>query len=295
MGHLGEQGWRIGRDGAARFIPLNGQPAEPPLLLLRPAPPQVVSSADQQTMLLNAQGALPLSTLAPDKWRIAAVTAGGVSLLTLQPQQSPRVIALPQARADHLLLSPQGDLLYASEGSVLRVWQIGDEGATLRETQPQGEPPCSLHLLTGGQSLLNQDSRDVTQWFAIAGEHGPRLHEIRTFAGSSPTGLVATEAQRRVFATLAPDGTLKLFASKQSGPIVQRQLTPGVESLAFSLAGKALLLERAGSWQVVHISDPGSMSAGAASGKKSCMKTTPRPTGCGSPATRRTAISRNSV
>lgn len=284
VGHLGEQGWRIGRDGAARFIPLNGQPAESPLLL-RPAPQQVVSSADQQTLLLNAQGALlllqpgagawrfplgetplplaggavtrmALATLAPDRWRIAALTAGGISLLTLQPQQAPRVITLPQARADHLLLSPQGDLLYASEGSVLRVWQIGDEGATLRETQPLAEPPRSLHLLAGGQSLLIQDSRGVTQWFAIAGEQGPRLHEIRTFAGSSPTGLVATEAQRRVFATLAPDGALKLFASKQPGAIVQRQLTPGVERLAFSPAGDALLLERAGSWQVVRISDP---------------------------------------
>lgn len=284
VGNQGERGWRIGQDGAARFIPLNGQPAETPLRL-RPVPQQVVSSADQRTLLLNAQGALTLlqpvdgtwryplgdtplrppegavkamalATLNETKWRISVLTDAGLRVLTLAPQQAPRVVELPQAHADHLLLSPQGDLLYASEGNVLRVWQLDDDRATLRETVSLAQPPRSLHLLAGGRSLLIQDGRGVTQWFAIAGAEGPRLHEIRTFAGSSPTADIVTETQRRVFATLEPGGALKLFASKQPGPVLQRQLAPGIESAAFSPRGDALLLERAGSWQVLRLDNP---------------------------------------
>ncbi len=68
VGIQGEQGWRIGRDGAARMIPLNGQPAEP-AFVLRPAPQQVVSSADRRTLLLNAQGALTLLQPVDGAWR----------------------------------------------------------------------------------------------------------------------------------------------------------------------------------------------------------------------------------
>lgn len=284
LGIQGEQGWRIGRDGAARTIPLNGQPAEP-AFVLRPAPQQVVSSADRRTLLLNAQGALTLiqpvdgawryplgeaplqlpggavkamtlATPGEQKWRVAALTDSGISVVTLVPRQAPHIISLPQAHADRLLLSPQGDLLYTSEGNVLRVWQLADDSATLRETVALTQPPRSLHLLAGGQSLLIQDGRGITQWFAIAGAQGPRLHEIRTFANSSPTATIVTETQRRVFATLEPNGALKLFASKQPGPILQRQLAPGVEQAIFSPRGDALLLERAGSWELLRISNP---------------------------------------
>lgn len=284
VGNQGDRGWRIGQDGAARFIPLNGQPAETPLML-RPAPQQAVSSADQRTLLLNAQGALTLlqpvdgawryplgdtplrlpdgaikamalAALNETKWRVSVLTDAGLRVLTLAPQQAPRIIELPQAHADHLLLSPQGDLLYASEGNVLRVWQLDDDRATLRETVTLAQTPRSLHLLAGGRSLLIQDGRGVTQWFAIAGAEGPRLHEIRTFAGSSPTADIVTETQRRVFATLEPGGALKLFASKQPGPVLQRQLAPGIESAAFSPRGDALLLERAGSWQILRLDNP---------------------------------------
>ncbi|OQP34687.1 ABC transporter permease subunit [Pantoea latae] len=284
LGFTGQQGWRIGRDGAARVIPLNGQPAEA-ALTLRPAPQQIVSSADRRTLLLNAQGALlllqpvngawryplgevpvqlpggavkamALATLGEEKWRIAAQTETGLNIVTLTRQQAPQRVELPQTQADHLLLSPQGDLLYASVGNLLRVWQLRDDGATLRETVALAQPPRSLHLLAGGASLLIQDGRGVTQWFAIAGAQGPRLHEIRTFAESSPTATLVTEPQRRVFATLAPDGALKIFASKQRGPILQRQLAPGIENAAFSPRGDALLLERAGSWQVLRIDNP---------------------------------------
>lgn len=282
-GIQGDKGWRIGRDGAARMIPLNGQPAEP-ALMLRPVPQQVVSSADRRTLLLNAQGALTLlqpvdgawryplgdaplrvsdgavnamalATLSEEKWRIAVLTDTGLKVATLTRRQAPRTTVLPQTHADRLLLSPQGDLLYVSEGSELRVWQLTDDRATLRETVTLTQPPRSLHLLAGGQSLLIQDGRGVTQWFSIAGAQGPRLHEIRTFAGSSPTAAIVTETQRRVFATLEPNGVLKLFASKQPGPILQRQLAPGIEHAALSPQGDALLLERAGSWQLLRINN----------------------------------------
>ncbi len=59
LGFTEQQGWRIGSDGAARMIPLNGQPAEA-ALMLRPAPQQIVSNADRRTLLLNAQGVLTL-------------------------------------------------------------------------------------------------------------------------------------------------------------------------------------------------------------------------------------------
>lgn len=284
LGFTGELGWRIGRDGAARMIALNGQPAEA-ALMLRPVPQQIVSSADRRTLLLNAQDALTLlqpvngawryplgdtplrlpggavkamalATLGEEKWRIAAQSEAGLRVATLAPQQAPRILEVPQAHADHLLFSPQGDLLYASEGNVLRVWQTGDDAATLRETVTLAQPPRSMHLLAGGASLLIQDGRGVTQWFAIAGAQGPRLHEIRTFAESSPTAALITEPQRRVFATLTADGALKLFASKQRGPILQRQLADGVVNAAFSPRGDALLLERAGSWQLLRIDNP---------------------------------------
>ncbi|MEZ3499439.1 ABC transporter permease subunit [Pantoea sp. KPR_PJ] len=284
VGIQGEQGWRIGRDGAARMIPLDGQPAEP-AWILRPAPQQVVSSADRRTLLLNVQGALTLlqpvegawryplgeaplplpggavkimalAASGENRWRVAALNAAGVSVMTLAAQQAPHLIHLPQKQADRLLLSPQGDLLYTSEGNRLRVWQLNDERATLRETVELAQPPRTLHLLAGGQSLLIQDGRGITQWFSIAGAQGPRLHQIRTFHQSSPTAAIITETQRRVFATLEADGTLKLFASKQPGPILQRQLAPGIELATFSPRGDALLLERAGNWQLLRISNP---------------------------------------
>ncbi|MBZ6394885.1 MULTISPECIES: ABC transporter permease subunit [Pantoea] len=285
LGNDGRIGWRISAHGAARFIPLDGQPAEPALALL-PPPQQVVRSADGQTLLLNMQGALmlmqptaeqqwrfplgdkpfhlphgavtkmALATRHPGQWRIAALTDRGLTVLTLGTDQQAATVDLPQQQLDLLALSPAGDLLYTTEGNVLRVWQLDEDQARLRETQTLPQRPQSLHLLVGGKSLLIQDQSGITQWFAIASPQGPRLQRIRTFAHSAGVAKVVTEPQRRVFATLSENGLLRLFASKQDGPILQRQLAPGILDAQFSPRGDSLLIERAGSWQTLRLDNP---------------------------------------
>ena len=285
LGNDGRIGWRISAHGAARFIPLDGQPAEP-ALALSPAPQQVVRSADDQTLLLNMQGTLmlmqptaeqlwrfplgdkpfhlphgavtkmALATRHPGQWRIAARTDAGLTVLTLGTDQQAATIDLPQQHLDLLALSPTGDLLYTTEGNVLRIWQLNDDQALLRETQTLPQRPQSLHLLVGGKSLLIQDQNGITQWFAIASPQGPRLQRIRTFTHSDGPAIVITETQRRVFATLSETGLLRLFASKQDGPILQRQLAPGILQAQFSPRGDSLLIERAGSWQTLRLDNP---------------------------------------
>lgn len=285
MGNQGNVGWRISAHGAARFIPLDGQPAEP-ALALTPAPDDAVQSADGQTLLLNLQGALTLMQPTTDQqwrfplgdkpfhlpdgavtkmalatrhagqWRIAALTEAGLRVLTLGTDRQASVIPLPQRQLDLLALSPSGDLLYTTEGNLLRVWQLDDEHAQLRETHTLPQPPKSLHLLVGGKSLLIQDHSGVTQWFAIASDQGPRLQRIRTFADSDGETILVTESQRRVFATLSKQGMLRLFASKQNGPILQRQLEPGIVQAQFSPHGDSLLIERPGSWQTLRLDNP---------------------------------------
>ncbi|WP_434747383.1 ABC transporter permease subunit [Pantoea sp. Lu_F5_004] len=285
IGNQGKVGWRISERGAARFIPLDGQPAEP-ALALTPPPGEIVRSADEQTLLLNMQGALTLMQPTADQqwrfplgdkpfhlpdgavtkmalatrhagqWRIAALTEAGLRVLTLGTDRQASVIPLPQRQLDLLALSPSGDLLYTTEGNLLRVWQLDDDRALLRETHTLPHQPISLHLLVGGRSLLIQDRSGVTQWFAIASDQGPRLQRIRTFASSDGETILVTESQRRVFATLSKQGMLRLFASKQNGPILQRQLEPGIVQAQFSPRGDSLLIERAGSWQTLRLDNP---------------------------------------
>ncbi|NCU06890.1 MULTISPECIES: ABC transporter permease subunit [Pantoea] len=288
IGNLGDVGWRISRDGRARFIPLNGQPAAP-ALGLSPVPEQIVTSADDKTLLLNAQGSLTLlqpvisqgegewhfplgdkvfrlpqggikkmalATISPDQWRIAASGESGVNLLTLGTNQQASLITLPAQQPQHLLLSPKGDLLYTTEGNLLQVWQIDDGRAWLRETQTLAQPPRQLLLLAGGQSLLIQDDSGISQWFSIAGQHGLRLHRIRTFEHSAGQATMIGEPQRRVFATVDQTGMLKVFASKQNGPILQRQLAAGILQAQFSPRGDSLLLERQSGWETLKLTNP---------------------------------------
>jgi phosphate transport system permease protein len=49
---------------------------------------------------------------------------------------------------------------------------------------------------------------------------------------------------------------LRLFASKQNGPILQRQLEPGIVQAQFSPRGDSLLIERPGSWQTLRLDNP---------------------------------------
>ena len=253
---------------------------------LTPPPGEIVRSADEQTLLLNMQGALTLMQPTADQqwrfplgdkpfhlpdgavtkmalatrhagqWRIAALTEAGLRVLTLGTDRQASVIPLPQRQLDLLALSPSGDLLYTTEGNLLRVWQLDDDRALLRETHTLPHQPISLHLLVGGRSLLIQDRSGVTQWFAIASDQGPRLQRIRTFASSDGETILVTESQRRVFATLSKQGMLRLFASKQNGPILQRQLEPGIVQAQFSPRGDSLLIERAGSWQTLRLDNP---------------------------------------
>uniref|UniRef100_UPI0028963D0A ABC transporter permease subunit n=2 Tax=Pantoea sp. TaxID=69393 RepID=UPI0028963D0A len=158
--------------------------------------------------------------------------------------------------ADLLLLSPQGDRLYAVAGSELRVWQLGDSDARLKEAITLAQPPRSLHLLAGGQSLLIEDETGISQWFAIAGDHGARLQKIHTWRQSRDAGLIVIEPNRRVFATLSPQGLLRLWASKQAGLILSRQLAPGIRAAQFSDAGDRLLVERDNGWQFYQLDNP---------------------------------------
>jgi phosphate transport system permease protein len=287
MGSDGHLGWRISRN-EARFIPLDGQPAGP-ALALNGKPDAAISSSDNRSVLLNMQGELllmqpvisngsgewrfplgdrplrlsqgavsnmTLTSLGDTKWLIAAQTAAGISLLTLENQKKVNQILLPQQQAEHLLLSPDGALLYASSGRLLRVWQITPEGAQLRETQTLNVPPQSLHMLAGGRTLLIQDTQGVHQWFAIASDKGPRLQQIHTFNGSQHALEIVPEPQRRVFATYDAQGKVQLFASKQQGAILTRQLAPGIQALTFSPRGDALTIERAGQWQQFALDNP---------------------------------------
>ncbi len=99
-------------------------------------------------------------------------------------------------------------------------------------------------MLSGGSSLLIADEDGISQWFDIASPSGPHLRQIRRFAGAEWQPLIVTEAHRRVFATLSPQGELKLFASKQQGAILSHQLTPGITRAQFSPEGDGLLVER---------------------------------------------------
>ncbi len=287
LGSDGVLGWRI-TPHEARFIPLNGEPAEQALALAG-EPRAAVTSSSHDAVLLNVQGALlllqprihngqgewyfplgdtPLSlpqgavsqmALAqPDsnQWCIAARTPAGISIITFNHGKTVSQIVLPQQQAEQLLLSPDGALLFASHDRQLQVWQISGGVATLRETQLLTAPARQLTLLAGGQSLLITDDNGISQWFAITGAQGPRLHKIRSWRAGQASQGVATETQRRVFASWDQQGLLQLFASKQAAPILTRQLAPGIQALAFTPRGDGLIVERAGSWQLFRLDNP---------------------------------------
>lgn len=288
LGIEGDAGWRISASGAARFIPLNGGAPEPALQLAQP-PDGVAVSADRRSLLVALRGALllmqpaiikgepewrfplgdkpfalpegpvqnmALAALDDNRWRIAAITPAGLSVTTIAPQRAVSHLRIDQRAADRLLLSPQGELLYTTEGRELRVWALSDERARLRETITLAHTPRSIHLLAGGQSLLIEDETGISQWFAIAGEQGARLRKIQTWEQRQEAGLLVTEPNRRVFATLTPQGLLRIWASKQSGPILTRQLAPGIRHAQFSATGDRLLVEREKRWQLYRLDNP---------------------------------------
>ncbi|NNS07172.1 ABC transporter permease subunit [Erwinia sp. JH02] len=283
-------GWRIDRQGSGRFVPLSAQPPSSAVTLLR-GTIRAASSADHSSVLLLSDsgsmvlvkpdfppgeeprwtfplGDVPLSNgedhvrqfslvqIAENRWQVALATADHITLWQLNAQQPAQNYRLNVRDVDQLLLSPDGSLLFTLSGAQLRVWRLGNGEPQLRDSLMLAEPPKNIALLSGGNSLLISDGQGISQWFDIASSSGPHLRYIRHFEGAQWQPLLFTEPHRRVFATLSPQGELKLFASKQQGAILSRQLAPGIELAQFSQEGDGLLVERAGHWQHYRLTNP---------------------------------------
>lgn len=281
--------WRIDRQGQGMFIPLD---AQPPSVAFPLAAGEVsaVTSADNGSVLLHSASGLVLvqpqltvshdepvwkfplgdrplagsdanATVmslahADDSWLIAQGSAQQITLLQYAAGAAPEKFTLAVPDINQLLLSPDGKLLFGVAGNILRVWRIAPEGPVLRDTRTLTSAPERIALLSGGSSLLLSDANGIAQWFDIASETGPHLQPIRQFAGAEDRGLLFSEAHRRVFATLSPAGELKLYASKQRGAILSRQLAANAENGAFSPQGDGLLLEHGGMLQHYKIDNP---------------------------------------
>lgn len=283
-------GWRVDETGGGHFITLN-TPHDFRSLPLLPGPVRASSSADNLSTLLLAdsgdmllvrpdfsqpqaprwsfpRGNVPISSGerqitqmsvaqgAEDRWTVALATPDHITLWQLQGQQPAQNIRLEVSDVNQLLLSPDGGLLFALSGSQLRVWTLGSGAPQLRDGLTLPRPAKTLALLSGGNSLLIADDRGISQWFDIASSDGPHLRYIRNFEGASWQPLLFDEAHRRVFATLSPQGELKIYASKQPGAILVRQLSAGIELAEFSPEGDGLLVERDGSWQHFRLHNP---------------------------------------
>ncbi len=168
-------------------------------------------------------------------------------------------ITLPAGMINQLLLTPDGQQVYLLSGKTLTLWQVEANAVTLREQrQLQLAEPLHLALLSGGRSLLIQAADgQISQWFDVPSEKGATLTEIRQFphvVGESV--LLATEAQRRVFAILNAQGELSLFASKQSHALLTQTLPAHAQGLAFSPHGSAMLVETAQGWHRYQVDNP---------------------------------------
>ncbi len=281
--------WRIDRQGQGVFIPLD---AQPPSVAFPLAAGEVsaVTSADNGSVLLHSASGLVLvqpqltvshdepvwkfplgdrplagsdanATVmslahADDRWLIAQGSPQQITLLQYPAGGAPEKFTLAVPDINQLLLSPDGKLLFGVAGNILRVWRIAPEGPVLRDTRTLTTAPGRIALLSGGSSLLLSDANGIAQWFDIASETGPHLQPVRQFAGAEDRGLLFSEAHRRVFATLSPAGELKLYASKQRGAILSRQLSSGAENGAFSPQGDGLLLEHGSMLQHYKIDNP---------------------------------------
>ncbi|MBP2167847.1 phosphate transport system permease protein [Erwinia toletana] len=291
LGLNGNWGWRIDQQGMARFIPLSGEPAEPALQLAN-GPVQAALTADKSAVLLlqsddsvklvsadftardgEPRWKFPLGDIAQkiasqrlqhpavarsgdDQWLAAASTGDAIVLAQLRASQPPVIRTINAASSDQLLLTPDGKLLFALAGNLLRVWRITDDQINLRDIITLQEKPQQMQLLSGGNSLLIAGPSGVAQWFDIASATGPHLNFIRYFNGASTPSLLITEAQRRVFATLNPRGELQLFASKQDGAIFAQKLVAGIRHAEFAPQGDGLLVERSGQWQYYRLHNP---------------------------------------
>ncbi len=289
-------GWRIDESGRGQFIELNGQSTSQPALqrpaqMLLAGPVRAASSADNLTTLLQdnsgnlllvrpdfssphkPQWRFPLGTVpfasgnvrggqislaqsAEHRWVIAQAGDDRITLWQAEPSQPAQKTSLAISHVNQLLLSPDGALLFTLSGSQLRVWTLGDSGPSLRDAVTLPRPAKTLALLSGGSSLLIADDRGISQWFDIASADGPHLRHIRAFDGARWQPLLFSEAHRRVFATIDPQGELTLYASKQQGAVLSRSLTAGIQRAQFAPDGDGLLVERDGSWQHFRLHNP---------------------------------------
>lgn len=282
-------GWRIDQQGMARFIPLSGEPAQPGLQLAS-GPVQAALTADKSAVLLlqsddsvklvaadlttdprAPQWRFPLgersqtlssqplqhpavARISADEWRVAASAGDHLVLADLQQNQPAQIRTINSAGNDQLILSPDGQLLFALAGDRLRVWRIDADAITLRDTITLQEKPQQMVLLSGGSSLLLAGPGGIGQWFDIASPTGPHLQFIRHFGATQP--LIVSEPLRRVFATFSPQGDFQIYASKQQGPIFSQKLAAGITSAQFAPQGDGLLTEREGKWHYYRLHNP---------------------------------------
>jgi phosphate transport system permease protein len=291
LGVNGSWGWRIDAQGAGRFFPLSGAQPEPALKLAQ-GPLVSAASADNSSVLLlqpngnfrlvqpdfsaadkqprwkfplgdgfitGVSGQLTqaaLAAVAENSWLAALSDGQHIRLLRLRVGQPVISDTLASGPIDHLLLTPNGRLLFASGGGQLRVWRIDGEQVTLRDTLPLTHSPRQMALLSGGRSLLIADENGISQWFDIADEKGVHLHRIRDVDGARAQALLITEPQRRVFATLSAEGDMKFYASKRDGAFYHRAIGKDVRAASFTPQGDGLLVERGNGWQYWRIDNP---------------------------------------
>ncbi|WP_170138694.1 ABC transporter permease subunit [Edaphovirga cremea] len=230
---------------------------------------------------------LALAEPTENKVILAAVTDDNRLIVTyLEPLQSPiYLVDEPLAeRPDRLLLTPDGKTIYLLNGNILSVYvvqdpvqniaqnvaqnlaqhdglhndQPGNTRISLRERVTLGkEPPHSLALLSGGNSLLVQEADGrISQWFDVANHQQRHLQRIRYLehAEGGPS-LLATETARRVFASLSANGHFSLDSSLQPTPLLNKTLVPGVTNMAFAPHGDGLLLENAQGLHWYHVTN----------------------------------------
>ncbi|WP_380183696.1 ABC transporter permease subunit [Kalamiella sp. sgz302252] len=277
--------WRIDTEGRAGFTSLTGKTAMPELQLAHGAFSTAV--VEDNVLLKSAAGltlvqpdfseseprwkfplgdrplagdpavqAIALAHPDEQRWLVAEAGPQQLTLRQLRPGQPPLSFSVATPPASQLLLAPDGQLLYALAGNILRIWRITDSGLTLRESHTFSQQPVRIALLSGGSTLLAVDDSGIAQWFDIASETGPHLHYIRRFSQAGNQSFLLTEAHRRVFATLSQAGELKLFASKQQGVVLSAKLDSGVLNAVFAPRGDGLLVERQGGWQHYRITNP---------------------------------------
>ncbi|MGM3173535.1 ABC transporter permease subunit [Dickeya lacustris] len=198
----------------------------------------------------SSSGSLPLAVaeMSDELWLARAEEGGTLRLYRLSAGGEMAFWQTAATEAiEQLQLTPDGRTLYSLSGNHLTQWQHGEQGLTVVDSVSlDGRAPWSLSLLAGGHSLLLHDADGrLSQWFAMPGAQGPRLGQARAFAAAAPDARLIFEPRRRVFATLDAQGRFALFASKPADALLNTRLAAGAQAAAFSMQGRALLLETA--------------------------------------------------